>query len=96
MKDDSEELRSHVRVYLREGKLSELAQNIGVDKSTLSLWLSAKYKHDPASIEKKILAWFRSKSLSRRDQSKLVQIHTLVQSADAPEQVVQQLQQLVN
>jgi transposase-like protein len=85
----STNLRTNVSDYLsRGGSLAGLASEIGISRTTLSLWYRDRYPHDPIAIESKLDAYFAPDRLSFKDEYILGKIEELLQRAEKRENIV--------
>lgn len=84
----AEKLRQLAHEYIEEHSIQELAKNIDVSRTQLSLWLSKKYKSNPAPLQQKLSLFFGSISVSRSDERILQRITELLHHAENRENIV--------
>lgn len=84
MSDGPESLRALVRrEYADRRRLGELISGIKVhSKTKVSLWLAGKYKGNNAILERDIRMFLSRSQLSRRDERLLIDIRSILDSAD--------------
>jgi DNA transposition AAA+ family ATPase len=75
-------LRRLANEYIKEHSIQDLSDQIGISRTTLSLWVSGKYKSDGSAIEKRIEGFFSASSLSRKDEQVLQRITELLHRAE--------------
>lgn len=69
----SQALRERVQSAMRMAKLSQtaLAKEIGVGKSTISMWLAGEYKRDPSKVESQLDTWLEAHAPADEQQPEI-------------------------
>lgn len=85
---NSKDLRENVKDYLERGSLKALSVEIGISRTTLSLWYHEKYISDASNIEEKLNGYFYKADIGFKDERILSQIEELLQGAKNRQAIV--------